>query len=297
MLPGEGQEVTCKGIGYKVLKLSQDDSSQPRVRLEPLTTGTSIWRKVEDLDGYGHPIDQELARLKFVLRANDAEHVEAWRQMLHEMSSPLFEGLTTDEKHRFRESFEIQQANIFDGCTLANDDAAGGIGLEDTGTWAVVSPANSFGDMTGGIDAVYLQRWPDVMKNLQKLIRQERDGELVVGDALIVDTCKDAEEKIHYCIAAPTMRVPADVRGSCNAYLSFRAALVAVRRHNRAAKVSGEAQLINTVLSPMLATGVGRMPPRTVAFQMGMAYRQQVLMRHGCFNSASLDHKILVSDM
>ena len=145
----------------------------------------------------------------------------------------------------------------------------------------------------GGIDAVYLRRFGrDLQQRLQQRIQSERDGELVVGDALVVKTHGQPQ----YCISSPTMRVPLDVRGSCNAYLCFRAVLISVRRHNREVSARGgrDAQLIATVLCPGLATGIGLLPPRTCAFQMVMAYRQQVLRRKGCFESAIIDHAELV---
>src|SRR5437016_5649909 len=71
---------------------------------------------------------------------------------------------------------------------------------------AVVSPANSFGFMDGGIDALYTQRFGrQVQERLQDLIRQHHHGELLVGTAEIVDT---DYPPIPFLIAAPTMRVP-----------------------------------------------------------------------------------------
>ena len=47
---------------------------------------------------------------------------------------------------------------------------------------AVVSPANSFGFMDGGIDMAYSQHFGwHVQERLQELIRQQHHGELLVG--------------------------------------------------------------------------------------------------------------------
>lgn len=130
---------------------------------------------------------------------------------------------------------------------------------------AIVSPANSFGFMDGGIDAVFTyQLGPQLQHTLQERIRLEFGGELPVGQALIVPT---GRAEIPYFISAPTMRSPSVVAETTNAYLAFRATLRAVLAHNE----RGEAP-IKTILCPGLATAVGRMPPRRCAHQMRAAW-------------------------
>src|SRR5262249_41077917 len=54
---------------------------------------------------------------------------------------------------------------------------------------AIVSPANSFGYMDGGIDLVYIRRFGwDLQDRLQSHLKQHHDGELPVGQAAIVET-------------------------------------------------------------------------------------------------------------
>jgi len=54
---------------------------------------------------------------------------------------------------------------------------------------AIVSPANSFGFMDGGIDLVYSRRFGwELQERLQALLRGEHAGELPVGQAVIVPT-------------------------------------------------------------------------------------------------------------
>jgi O-acetyl-ADP-ribose deacetylase (regulator of RNase III) len=70
---------------------------------------------------------------------------------------------------------------------------------------AVVSPANSFGFMDDGINLVYSKFFgPDVQARVQDRISHRPIGELLVGEALMVET---AHPKIPYLICAPTMRV------------------------------------------------------------------------------------------
>lgn len=137
---------------------------------------------------------------------------------------------------------------------------------------AIVSPANSFGYMDGGIDAVYLDRFGrELQDRLQAAIRADFAGEIPVGQAAIVDT---GDPEIPFLISAPTMRIPMSIAGSVNAYLAFRAALLAVQRRNRVA-----VSPIRSVLCPGLGTAIGRMPAGIAAQQMLLAYRVVVERR------------------
>ena len=130
---------------------------------------------------------------------------------------------------------------------------------------AIVSPANSFGFMDGGIDAVYTYHFgAGLQERLQAAIERDFGGELPVGAAVIVPTMNAA---IPWCISAPTMRVPRDVADTVNAYLAFRAALRAVLAHN----ASGNGA-IRTLLCPGLGTAVGHMPADRCARQMRRAW-------------------------
>ncbi|MEO5929009.1 MAG: macro domain-containing protein, partial [Candidatus Kapaibacterium sp.] len=92
---------------------------------------------------------------------------------------------------------------------------------------AIVSPANSFGYMDGGIDLVYTQHFGwDLEKRLRKVLIEEHDGELPVGQAVIVETL---DARIPYLISAPTMRVPSNIENTVNVYWAFRAVLRAVK--------------------------------------------------------------------
>jgi O-acetyl-ADP-ribose deacetylase (regulator of RNase III) len=131
---------------------------------------------------------------------------------------------------------------------------------------AMVSPANSFGIMDGGLDAAIRDRLgASAERNVREAIEREYHGELPVGAALVVPS---GDGRWPWLVCAPTMRVPEDVARSLNAYLAFRAVLLAVRRHNAANDP------IRRIVCPGLCTGIGRMPPRRCAAQMRVAYRQ-----------------------
>ncbi|GMU08488.1 macro domain-containing protein [Corallococcus caeni] len=181
----------------------------------------------------------------------------------------------------------ISQGDIFSeraGTVSASDPI-------DVRADAVVSPANSFGFMDGGIDAVYTyQLGPQVQERLRELLAKDHGGELPVGQAVLVPT---GRPEIPWCISAPTMRVPADVSDTVNAYLAFRAALRAVLAHNATAKTP-----IRTMLCPGLATAVGRMPPERCARQMKEAWVRTVMGRpsipHSLRQAAEDDFRLRV---
>lgn len=153
-------------------------------------------------------------------------------------------------------------SNAFAG--LANADIAQGNILENAAD-AIVSPANSFGFMDGGIDLAYSRFFGGTLQmSLQELIRTQHFGELPVGRAVIIDTKHSA---IPFLVSAPTMRVPEDIAHSANVYLAFRAALIAVIEHN----LSSDSP-IASLLVPGLGIGVGGMPAARAARQMRAAY-------------------------
>jgi O-acetyl-ADP-ribose deacetylase (regulator of RNase III) len=123
---------------------------------------------------------------------------------------------------------------------------------------AMVSPANSFGIMDGGLDAAIrdVLGFP-VQKAVQQIILERHHGEMPVGAAEIVETGDARWPKL---VVAPTMRVPEVVAQSLNAYLAFRAALLACARHE-----------IASLVCCGLATGIGAMEPTRCALQMRMA--------------------------
>jgi O-acetyl-ADP-ribose deacetylase (regulator of RNase III) len=137
---------------------------------------------------------------------------------------------------------------------------------------AVVSPANSFGFMDGGIDLLYSRHFGwHVQERLQNLIREQHHGELLVGTAEIVET---DDENILFLIAAPTMRVPMILRHSVTPYLAARAALLLVTEgefkagHIRQGRIRDS---VKSVAFPGLGTGVGRIPVAVCARQVRAA--------------------------
>lgn len=145
---------------------------------------------------------------------------------------------------------------------------------------AVVSPANSFGFMDGGIDMLYTQHFGwHVQERLQEAIREDHYGELLVGAAEIVET---DDPDLPFLVAAPTMRVPMILRFSVNPYLAARAVLLLVTHgtFTRGA-YAGEriAGYVDSIAFPGLGTGVGRVSSDICAQQVRAAIDNVLLGR------------------
>jgi len=154
----------------------------------------------------------------------------------------------------------------------------------------MVSPANSFGLMDGGVDAAIIDYFgADLMQRVQRYILDEYLGEQPVGTSFVIET----HHPDHPWLAhTPTMRIPMQIIGTDYVYLAMWAMLRAVHYHNR-----DHDQKIKTVVCPGLGTGVGHMPFSEAARQMALAYknylnppthidwtyasRRQILIQHG----------------
>jgi len=165
---------------------------------------------------------------------------------------------------------------------------------------AVVSPANSFGFMDGGIDHLYSDRFGwGVQDRLQELIRIRHNGELLVGTAEIVDT---GNLQIPFVISAPTMRVPMILTNSVGPYLAARAALLLVRNGVVSfGALAGEpvSKVVTSIAFPGLGTGVGRIGPNTCAHQVRAAIEEVVLGRvqyPRTWAEAQQRHQLLYTD-
>jgi O-acetyl-ADP-ribose deacetylase (regulator of RNase III) len=130
---------------------------------------------------------------------------------------------------------------------------------------AYVSPANSYGIMDGGIDALLSARFPHVEARVQAAISQV--GRLLpVGQALVVET---SDLDVAYLVCAPTMELPSRVGHTSNAFRAMLALLWAVEQFN-----ADNDHAISSVAVPGLCTGVGDMEPEMAALQMARAYAE-----------------------
>lgn len=112
---------------------------------------------------------------------------------------------------------------------------------------AVVSPANSFGFMDGGVDYAYSMMFGwGLQARLQEEIAKLPFGELLVGHALVIPT---GHATIPYLISAPTMRVPKRITDPADVMLATRAAV----------RAALDAKL-SSIVFPGMGTGCGELP-------------------------------------
>ena len=134
---------------------------------------------------------------------------------------------------------------------------------------ALVSPANSFGYMNGGIDfAISKHLGWHLEKDLQRLIREKYYGELLVGQAEILPT---GHGQFPYLIAAPTMRTPMAITRGPNVYQSMKAVLLLLR-HGRLPTGELVSDKVQSISIPGLGTGIGQVRPLVCARQMRLAW-------------------------
>ena len=130
----------------------------------------------------------------------------------------------------------------------------------------MVSPANSFGLMDGGIDAAITRFFGvELMLAVQKRIIEEYLGEQPVGTSMIVET---GNLKHPFLAHTPTMRIPLTISHTDHVYLAMWAMLREVHHHNHS-----DERKINIIACPGLGTGTGRVPFREAARQMSLAYK------------------------
>ncbi|HHR9510912.1 TPA: macro domain-containing protein [Salmonella enterica subsp. enterica serovar Newport] len=131
----------------------------------------------------------------------------------------------------------------------------------------MVSAANSFGLMDGGVDAAITAYFgPQLQERVQQNIIREYLGEQPVGTAFVIET---GNSKHPWLVHAPMMRVPLIIDGTDAVYNATRAALLAIFQHNKSA---GEDRKITSVALPAMGAGCGQVPPDSVARQMKLAW-------------------------
>lgn len=132
---------------------------------------------------------------------------------------------------------------------------------------ALVSPANSFGFMNGGIDQVYINKFGQELEDrVREDIKQKTAyNELIIGQSLVVPLRLDSEsgQRIQavsdWLIVSPTMRVPQRILDATDVYLATRSATKQSHRNG-----------FKTMLIPGMGIGVGGVHPTLGARNMLM---------------------------
>jgi O-acetyl-ADP-ribose deacetylase (regulator of RNase III) len=155
----------------------------------------------------------------------------------------------------------------------------------------IVSPANSFGFMDGGLDGVITRRiGPQTQINVQEAIAKRPMKELLVGETILVET---GNEGVPYCISAPTMRVPMILKNTPNVYLASKAIF------NQLLDIKNGGPVIERVTISGLGTGVGKVSFEVCAHQMKMAYDEVWSDKgkaHSSWYDAQKKHQLLFTN-
>jgi O-acetyl-ADP-ribose deacetylase (regulator of RNase III) len=136
----------------------------------------------------------------------------------------------------------------------------------------IVSPANSFGEMNGGIDLWIAKMFPDVQKNVYRYIKshswyKSQTGVpcIPVGDSML---CGTGSNICPYIVIAPTMFKPSDIRFTDNVYRAFISILDNFHDRSFIIGVSG------------MGTGVGNLSAEECAKQVALAFKHFIEKQH-----------------
>lgn len=113
---------------------------------------------------------------------------------------------------------------------------------------AVVTPSNSFGFMSAGMDAAVVARFGAAIENqCKERVAAYPFGEVLVGQAFMVPT---GDPKLPNLIFAPTVRVPKPITHPAHVMLAVRAAVSIANK-------SG----FRRIVMPCFGTGAGMLSP------------------------------------
>ena len=122
----------------------------------------------------------------------------------------------------------------------------------------IVSPANSFGLMDGGYDLAITNYFgSSLMKEVQKYIIENYNGEQPVGTAFIIDIPNKKQKLIH----TPTMRTPSAIRDPMVVYFAMRETLRIAKKNN-----------VESIVIPAFGGSCGELDYNIIAKMMKIAF-------------------------
>ena len=125
----------------------------------------------------------------------------------------------------------------------------------------IVSPANSYGMMTGGLDRALRDFFGMELQNaVRETILTEYFGEQTVGTSIAVDIPGFPGKKL---IHTPTMRTPSAIIDYQTVYLCMRSALMAAIKAG-----------VEFLMVPAFGGSTGQVPEEIIARNMRSAYDQ-----------------------
>ncbi len=133
----------------------------------------------------------------------------------------------------------------------------------------IVSPANSFGYMDGGLDGRISKYFNlegiNIQELTQAIIKRDFDGELLVGQYALIPT---GSKTIPFMLCIPTMRIPSIIMDAVDVYLAAKAIFQFIKKNK---------QKYLTITVCGLGTGVGGVKSQMCANSMFKAYQNYYL--------------------
>ena len=196
--------------------------------------------------------------LTIILYDTDKELVDAWKAAGERLLSTSM-----------REQVVLERASL---STITS-------GPDPTTFDCVVSPANSFGLMGGGVNLALSKAFGAArgvtISHVQKALWAEFFGHQNPGTCLIVDM-EPLTGPCRFLAHCPTMRVPSTIPiGSDVVYCCMWSILLAVHKHNKQhADAAGDrSSMIHKLLCSGLGTGRGKVSADACAEQMVLAIK------------------------
>jgi len=134
--------------------------------------------------------------------------------------------------------------------------------LLDTDASAMLLPGNSFGFLDSGLELELVEAMgPEIEEEIRSRIRKEHHGELLVGQALVIQPSSRTGRALIY---APLWRTPRRLQGTIHPYLCLRGALLELIRHG--------AGLHSLAVPALTGFERGDLDPRIMARQSRYAF-------------------------
>lgn len=132
----------------------------------------------------------------------------------------------------------------------------------------LVSPANSFGIMDGGIDLPIRRAFPEVQAEVTQVIARNWQGYMPVGDCSLAKT---GDDRHPWLAIVPTMPWPMPIP-SFWVYNSMRGLFAELHRCH----TSHHSPHVRRLAIPGMGTATGAVPPGEAARMMMLAYKHSL---------------------
>ena len=154
----------------------------------------------------------------------------------------------------------IRSFHRIDNIEIVRDDLFSFLDSNPSVT-GIVSPANSFGMMSGGLDKALRDYFGmELQDAVRGKIRAEWFGEQNVGTCMVVDIPNTNGKKLFH---TPSMRTPSVIKDYQVIYTCMRSVLIAALEAD-----------VKSLLVPAFGAGTGHVPVTIVAENMRLAYDQ-----------------------